>query len=180
MRNLNSRVFAAWATRTARPQRVLSSALRWQGTQATATAAAAAGTVTPPKKQRLVKRLISQYGLPFAIYYIVFNDSMILLITVALQMGWVGAGDVITLIKKVGAEKYLNGLDERMDRPAFSLGPLHVTGRLVANFALAFAFMGVWTPIKIPFCIATLPYVKRAWQAVFRRSVPRAAEFVKK
>lgn len=96
-----------------------------------------------------MKRLATTHGLPLVVYYVIFNKACVVLVTVALQMGWLGAGDIITLINYLGIDYFIRGLDGVMDRPAFSIGMLHITGRLVANYALAVLFMSLWTPLQI-------------------------------
>ena len=52
-----------------------------------------------------------------------------------------------------------------------TFGPITVSARLLTNFAFAKACIALLAPIKLPFCVATLPYVMR----VVGRVSPRAA-----
>lgn len=109
-------------------------------------------------------RLVAQYGVPLAVYYFIFNESCIVFVTFLLHKDYVSGTAVLEVINRFGAGGRLN-LGELMSM-TLTLGPLELSARLVANFALASVFMSLWTPLQIPFCIATLPYAKRLGNAV--------------
>lgn len=116
-----------------------------------------------------LRALIRSHGLPLAVYYLLFNECCVVAVTCALHWNWLGKGDVASVLHRVGADRFID-IDSAMGK-SFSLGPLEVSGRLATNFAIAKVFMSLWTPLQLPFCVATLPTVMR----VFRRGPKKGA-----
>lgn len=121
--------------------------------------------VSPVSCRRLsIKALVKQYGLPLAAYYFCFNEACVLVITYLLHTEKLGCSDIISLLEYLGVDKYV---DVRSHSSASTtLMGIEVSGKLLMNFGVATAFMSLWTPLQIPFCIATLPSVMR----LFRRA----------
>ena len=45
---------------------------------------------------------------------------------------------------------------------------LEISARFIGNFTLASAFMSLWTPLQVPFCVLTLPYLVRVKDKISR------------
>eukprot|EP00760_Papus_ankaliazontas_P013212 PhM_4_TR15663/c1_g1_i3/m.21255 len=116
-------------------------------------------TTTTKKAPHGLFGLIREYGVPLAIYYFVLNETCVVGITAGLHYGWFGGADIVRVLDYVGAGSYVD-LDKMNHHISF--GPFSVSAKLATNFGLATAFMSLWTPVQLPFCIATLPYIKRA------------------
>jgi len=106
-----------------------------------------------------VGNLIKTYGLPLAIYYWVTNEILVCIITYLLHYGYFGGSDVMSLLKSLGLDNYCDF--SKIEASSFEVGPVSISARLATNFALASAFMALWTPLQVPFCVVTLPRIKR-------------------
>ena len=115
--------------------------------------------------------LIRKYGAPLALYYLCFNETCVVALTYLLHTEAIGAGDIVSVLEYIGLESYVDvrGFSEA----STTIAGFPVSGRLVMNFGIATGFMSLWTPVQLPFCIATLPIIMR-W---FRRP-PRVAPVV--
>jgi hypothetical protein len=131
------------------------------------------------------KDLVRKYGMPLAIYYFLFNESIVLTITYLLTYDYLGAGDIVSVIKSIeaavaeksGVQLSMTPDAKTMDR-TIEFGPVVITARCATNFGLASAFMSLFTAVQIPFCIATLPHmtkVARGVRGLFPRRAPKAA-----
>ena len=116
--------------------------------------------VVPPRISAW-KRLVMDYGMPLALYYFVLNECCVVIVTFLLHRDYMHTGDVVSLMKTLGAERYFGDLDNTMKSSVNFFGIFEVSGQLAANFAAASAFMSLWTPLQIPFCVATLPYIRK-------------------
>jgi hypothetical protein len=116
-----------------------------------------------------LRALARKHGLPFAIYYITVTETLAVLLALCLHYDVLGKGDITSVLKLIGIEGWLD-VDGTMNKKK-EFGPFSVSARLVTNFAFAKACIALLAPIKLPFCVATLPYVMR----VFGRVAPRAA-----
>jgi hypothetical protein len=122
--------------------------------------------VQPPPQgfwnTHLVK-LAQQHGFAVLVYYVVLNESMVAALTYALHYNYISFGDITWTIRTLGLDSYMN--TDTALRASITLGPIDISGRLAMNFALASSFMSVWTGFQLPFCMATLPFVRRgfAW-----------------
>ena len=115
--------------------------------------------------------LVKRYGLALAIYYFFFNQACVVSVTLLLQSGVVGGDGIFTLLRWLHVEHWVGDLDRFKDshfRPFGNWGP-EVSARLLANYALATAFMSLWTPLQLPFCVGTLPRLLRARDAAVAR-----------
>ena len=110
-----------------------------------------------------MKDLVKQYGLPLALYYFIFNETCVVLVTCGLYYDWLGGGDIVSFLHYIGASKYVD-IDAAMSK-SVSLGPFgELEAKLAAHFGLATVFMSLFTPIQLPFCIATLPRLKKLFK----------------
>jgi hypothetical protein len=100
--------------------------------------------------------------MPLAAYYFIFNEACVALVTCALHYNWLGEGDIASVLDAIGASKYID-IKKTMDA-SVSLGPIQISAKLATNFTIASAFMSLWTPLQIPFCIATLPYIRKLFR----------------
>lgn len=108
-----------------------------------------------------MKTVVLDYGLPVALYYWITNEIIVCVLTYFLHFGYFGKEDLIDILEKVGVSKYINL--NAIETKSWSLfnGRLTVSARLLANFAAASLFMTLWTPLQVPICIATYPYLRR-------------------
>lgn len=106
-----------------------------------------------------IRSLIRTYGAPLAVYYLLFNECLVVFITYLLHTGTIDVGDIVSLLEYLGLENYVNvrGFSESSK----TVMGIEVSGRLLMNFGIATAFMSLWTPLQLPFCIATLPTILR-------------------
>ncbi|CBZ23015.1 conserved hypothetical protein [Leishmania mexicana MHOM/GT/2001/U1103] len=115
-----------------------------------------------------MRTVVIEHGVPLSLYYFVTNELLVCLLTCLLHYGYFGQEDLIGFLKSVGASKYvdLNSIEGK----SWSLfgGQLVVSARLVANFTAASLFMSLWTPVQLPICIATYPYLKRFSQRLMK------------
>ena len=116
-----------------------------------------------------IRALARKHGVPFAIYYITLTESLVVGFTFLLHYDLLGKGDITSVLKLVGLDGWLD-VDGTMNKKK-EFGPFTVSARLVTNFAFAKACIALLAPLKLPFCVATLPYVMRLVQ----RLAPRAA-----
>lgn len=112
------------------------------------------------RRHKSIKVLVRQYGFPLAVYYLCLNEACVLLITYLLHYEILGTGDIVCLLERVGLESYVDvrGFGETSKSV---LGLFDISGRLVMNFGIATAFMSLWTPVQLPFCVATIPTILR-------------------
>ncbi|GET85386.1 hypothetical protein, conserved [Leishmania tarentolae] len=107
-----------------------------------------------------MRTVVVEHGIPLSLYYFITNEILVCLLTCLLHYGYFGQEDLIGFLKSVGAAKYidLNSIEGK----SWSLfgGQIVVSARLVANFTAASFFMSLWTPVQLPICIATYPYLK--------------------
>jgi hypothetical protein len=116
----------------------------------------------PPKKLRGIRKLISTLGVWLALYYFMFNECCVILVTAMLHNDYLQTGDIESLFEYLGVSKYVD-VQSHLQK-TLHIGPWEISGRLAANFALASLFMSLWTPIQIPFCVMTLPAFKHLVQ----------------
>lgn len=115
-------------------------------------------------KHHSLSELVKKHGLPLGIYYVTLTEFLVCSLTYLLHYDHLGAGDITNFMKWIGLEKWID-VDHAMSASK-SIGPITISGKLVTNYAIAKAFVAVWAPLKIPFCMATLPYMRRAVSAV--------------
>jgi hypothetical protein len=109
-----------------------------------------------------IKTLVLEYGAPLALYYFITNEMMVCGLTYLLHYGYFGKEDLISFLESVGASKYIDL--KAIEGKSWSLldGHLVISARLVANFTAASIFMSLWTPLQIPICVATFPFIRRS------------------
>eukprot|EP00759_Apiculatamorpha_spiralis_P009524 PhF_6_TR16572/c0_g1_i1/m.25259 len=147
---------------SAQPQSFQHSASRrWYSDPSKSTSSTTTATDTTKKNFRHMgfKQLIKEYGLPLAVYYLALNETCVIGITCGLHYGYFGGADVISTLNKIGLASYIDL--NKLSSSSMTIGPIEISARLMSNFGLATAFMSLWTPLQIPFCIATLPMLKR-------------------
>eukprot|EP00672_Neobodo_designis_P018844 CAMPEP_0174847526 /NCGR_PEP_ID=MMETSP1114-20130205/12964_1 /TAXON_ID=312471 /ORGANISM="Neobodo designis, Strain CCAP 1951/1" /LENGTH=256 /DNA_ID=CAMNT_0016081807 /DNA_START=41 /DNA_END=811 /DNA_ORIENTATION=+ len=132
------------------------------GAQASAAASEAAGG-------HGIRALARKHGVPFAVYYIGLTETLAVGLTLLLHYDLLGKGDITSVLKFLGIDGWLD-VDGTMNRKKH-FGPITISARLVTNFAFAKACIALLAPLKLPFCVATLPYVMR----LMHRIAPRAA-----
>ena len=137
--------------------RTLSSSLSLSGP--TSTMACASGAVCCARRHASLRALIRTYGAPLAVYYLLFNECLVVFITYLLHTEAIGVGDIVSFLEYLGLESYVDvrGFSESSK----TVMGVEVSGRLLMNFGIATAFMSLWTPVQLPFCIATLPIILR-------------------
>lgn len=111
------------------------------------------------RRHASIRALVRTFGLPLAVYYLLFNETLVVLITYLLHTEAIGAGDIVSFLEYIGLESFVDvrGFSES----SRTVLGFEVSGRLVMNFGIATAFMSLWTPIQLPFCVATLPTLMR-------------------
>ncbi|KAG5488104.1 hypothetical protein LSCM1_08169 [Leishmania martiniquensis] len=116
-----------------------------------------------------MKTVVVEHGVPLSLYYFITNEIIVCVLTYLLHYGYFGKEDLIDLLKYIGASKYIDL--NSIEGTSWSLldGQLVVSARLVANFTAASLFMSLWTPVQLPICIATYPYLKLASQRLLKR-----------
>ena len=115
-----------------------------------------------------IRALIRQYGAPFAVYYVALTETLTCLLTYLLHYEYLGKGDIGALLKWTGFGKG-DDVNSAMAK-SVTYGPFTVSARLMTNFVIAKSFVALFAPLKVPFCIATLPYLKRAIAQVAPRA----------
>ncbi|KAG5488252.1 hypothetical protein LSCM4_08329 [Leishmania orientalis] len=120
-------------------------------------------------REMSMKTVVVEHGAPLSLYYFITNELLVCLLTYLLHYGYFGKEDLIGLLKCIGASKYIDL--SSIEGKSWSLfdGQLVVSARLVANFTAASIFMSLWTPVQLPICIATYPYLKRISQRWMKR-----------
>mmetsp|Transcript_34158 Transcript_34158/g.105576 ORF Transcript_34158/g.105576 Transcript_34158/m.105576 type:complete len:247 (-) Transcript_34158:52-792(-) len=103
--------------------------------------------------------LIKRHGPALAAYYFILNESCVLGITYLLHYDYLGTGDIMALLKKIGAERLLD--IDSVSGKSTNIGPVTVSAKFIMNFGIASSFMSLFTGFQMPFCIATLPMVQR-------------------
>jgi len=140
---------------------------------AVVTEAVTTPVVTAVKKEKKgFRMLVKKYGLPLSIYFWVLSDVIAFVITALLYFDVLGSGDMVTLLKRLGLDSWVN-IEEKMTQ-SYALGPISLSGKLLANYAVGETIVTVLTPPILAFCIATLPALKRRMPVVnfsrFRKS----------
>ena len=109
--------------------------------------------------------MIQDHGIYFAAQYFIFNEMCVLYLTYLLHCDYLGTGDIEKVVNYIGLSKFVD-VNSQLDN-SFQIGLWEVSGRLVANFGIASAFMSLCTPLQIPLCVITLPYFKRIVRSAF-------------
>ncbi|KPA73681.1 hypothetical protein ABB37_09613 [Leptomonas pyrrhocoris] len=124
-----------------------------------------------------MKKLVMEYGAPLALYYFITNELLVCGLTYLLHYGYFGKEDLIDFLESVGASRYINLKAVEGKSWSFFDGRVAVSARLVANFTAASVFMSLWTPLQVPVCIATYPFIRRSAQWILRKlPVAKATE----
>jgi hypothetical protein len=124
------------------------------------------------------RALVKKHGLPFALYYVFLAESLTAIFAFLLFYDYLGVGDLTDLLKDVGLEKWLD-VDHAMANSK-SIGPITISGKLITSFFIGKGFVAVLTPLKLPFAIATLPYVERQAAKIFPKMLSKVKERAKK
>lgn len=131
----------------------------------------------PCRRPMSMRALVVQHGAPLAAYYFITNEMLVCLITYLLHYNYFGKDDLISVLDSLGASRFIDL--KSIEGKSWSLfgGRLEVSVRLVANFTAASLFMSLWTPLQLPLCVATYPYLRRVGQRVFgRRATAKPAK----
>ena len=118
---------------------------------------------------RGIMGLIRKHGAALALYYFAFNESCVLGITYLLHYDYFAVGDIANLLKYVGAERLLD--IDNVAGKSKQWGPITISAKFIMNFTIASSFMSLFTGFQIPFCIATLPWIRQRFAplAVFMK-----------
>lgn len=123
-----------------------------------------------------VKQLVKSYGIPFGVYYWITNEVLVLILTYCLYYDYFGRDLLFRAVDRLSIylEKLPFGkvnLHEIGDHSwRFFDGRLQVDPKLVGDFTVASVVMSLLTPVQIPICAATFPWLKRRWSLFFKRS----------
>lgn len=117
---------------------------------------------------------IKLHGFPMYLYYWITNEIIVLCLTYLIHYQYIPGSDIIDWLKWLGAGKLVD-LDKTMDKSVKAYG-VEVSARFLTNFSLASAIMTLFTPIQIPLCLATYPYLRNAIRRV-RGKPPIGAAF---
>ncbi|TYZ67172.1 hypothetical protein PybrP1_001666 [[Pythium] brassicae (nom. inval.)] len=110
---------------------------------------------TPKRKPGKVKALIAQYGVPFLVWWTAVWAGTGVGFYVAFDSGVIAGDDAIKFVMDMGLDRFVD---------VASLNPTY------GNMALAAVLNELIEPVRFPFCVATLPLVKR----VFAKKAPEA------
>ncbi|CAJ1015625.1 hypothetical protein Q4I30_000706 [Leishmania utingensis] len=120
--------------------------------------------------RRMSMRTVAiEHGVPLALYYFITNEILVCLLTYLLHYDYFGQDDLIGFLKFVGASKYIDLNSIEGKRWSFFDERITLSARLVANFTAASLFMSLWTPVQLPICITTYPYLKRISQRLMEK-----------
>lgn len=108
-----------------------------------------------------MKDAVLRYGFSVALYYWITNEAMVCALTFCLHYHYFGKEDLVSVIEKCGVSKYIDLREIEGKSWSFWSGRLEISARLLANFTAASLFMSLFTPLQLPFCIATFPAVSR-------------------
>lgn len=122
-----------------------------------------------------MKKLMVEYGAPLALYYFITNELLVCGLTYLLHYGYFGKEDLIGFLESVGVSKYVNLKAIEEKSWSFFSDRVVISARLVANFTAASVFMSLWTPLQIPLCIATYPFIRRSAQWISRKPSTKVA-----
>lgn len=120
-----------------------------------------------------IRSLIKKYGLPLAVYYVLLTEALTVAITYLLYYNYLGTGDITSVLKFFGLGRMVD-VDAAMETSR-TIGPFTVSGRLLTNFAMAKSFIALFAPLKLTFCITTLPGLMR----LLGRKMPHVKDKVK-
>ncbi|KAG5512289.1 hypothetical protein JKF63_07811 [Porcisia hertigi] len=116
----------------------------------------------PLHTRRLSMRaMVVEHGVPLFLYYFITNEVLVCMVTYLLHYGYFGKEDLIGFLKSLGASKYVDLESIEGKQWSFFGGHVVLSARLVTNFTAASLFMSLWTPVQLPLCVATYPYLKR-------------------
>ena len=121
----------------------------------------ASSTRTEPPRTpgRGIAALVRTHGAPLALYYFIFNECCVLVVTFLLQYDYLAADALKQCVTTLRLDRWINL--NAIQSAELKIGPVTISGKFAANFSVATAFMSLWTPLQIPFCVATLPYLRR-------------------
>lgn len=120
-------------------------------------------------KGMTLKQIIKQYGIPIALFYWVFNEVLVAIVTYLLHYNYVSQGSVVDFIDAIGFGSWID--TKILHTHSVRLGPFDISALLITNFLVASAFLALFVPIKLPFCIWLYPKVRNAFRRVFPQRV---------
>ena len=121
---------------------------------------------------------VVEYGFPLALYYFITNEMLVCGLTYLLHYGYFGKEDLIGFLESIGASKYIDLKAIEGKSWSFFNERIVISARLVANFTAASVFMSLWTPLQVPICIATYPFIRQSAHWIIQK--PRTAHSMKK
>ena len=113
------------------------------------------------------KTLIKNYGFPIAIYYVLLNESCVLVCTYLLYYDYISINIINDCLKYFNIE---NSISTNAIPVTIPYTGFEINSKLVINFAVSTAFMSLFTPIQIPFCVITFPYIKKYSKISFKKN----------
>lgn len=103
---------------------------------------------TVKRKPGKVRALIAQYGVPFLIWWTAVWAGTGVGFYVAFDSGVIAGADAIQFVMDMGLDRFVD---------VASINPTY------GNVALAAVLNELIEPVRFPFCVATLPIVKRVF-----------------
>lgn len=117
-----------------------------------------------------LKEIIKQYGLPIALFYWVFNEVLVAIVTYLLHFNYVSQNSVVDIIEALGFGSWVDTKVLATHSLRFPYG-IEISALLITNFLVASAFLALFVPVKLPFCIWVFPKVRRSFRKVFPKRV---------
>jgi len=111
-------------------------------------------------RKKGMRQLIKEIGLPIVLYYFLLNEFGVVVLTVALEYGWLGGGDIIMILQYAGIP---NEVIQSYMSSTFTIFGFAIRAQLVTHFFLASLFFSLWTPLQWAFVFATFPRLRRAF-----------------
>lgn len=115
------------------------------------------------------KARIREHGVPALTFYWVVNEIVVCYLTYLLHYDYIGGGDLLSVLERVGADKYMDLSKVESKNWYLFDGRLCITARFLTNFAAASAFMSILTPVKFPLIISMYPSFRRLLARLTRK-----------
>lgn len=113
--------------------------------------------------------VIKTHGLYFGLYYWISNEALVVLLTYFLYYDYFGKDIVCALVERFSPSFYKIDFSNTDKKWSFFGGKFSVDPKLAADFIFSSVTMSLLTPVQIPFCAATYPWLRRKWPFGFQK-----------
>lgn len=117
-----------------------------------------------------MKEMAKTHGIYFGLYYWITNEILVVALTYFLYYDYFGKDVIANIVDRISPSFWKIDLHHMGETNwSFFGGRINISPKLVGDFTFASVVLSLFTPLQIPVCAATYPWLRRNWIRLFSK-----------